>query len=270
MGRLFNNIKRNFTIIPNEILYDSSICNNSKVVFWYMASKPDDWDFFHETISSELHVSVDSVRKYLNELCDSGWVTKIGQVVENGRFKNVEYILNESPTSEQPDINDETVGENFRHGKKPTRKISDTENFGNILNKDIITKKEEEEINNINILPVNDKSENWRTNYGLYVSVVNDAKDRLIDDIEYKLKMETWYGATLDYKSTVLKTADWWLTEDGWMYSKKKKRGSADMLSTLKRNLERNRIYTIGATKPFGQKASMDDKLEAFRKARGL
>jgi len=86
--------------------------------------------------------------------------------------------------------------------------------------------------------------ETWKDNFDIYLSIVESAKEALIDDDKHK-ELFLKYNPRCDYKLTVEKTVEmFWGTEDGWMYCKKKRKGKKlDMLSALKKNLERNRVY---------------------------
>lgn len=61
-----------------------------------MASKPEGWDFFLEPMAQELGYSKDTLRKYIKELIECGWLEKGEQDKSNGnRFGAVEYTLND-------------------------------------------------------------------------------------------------------------------------------------------------------------------------------
>jgi hypothetical protein len=82
-----------------------------------MACKPDDWDFYLEPMAKDIGYSVDTLRKYINELVTSGWLIKGEQMNENGVFGAVEYTLKATKISDT---------EFFRHGKKPTQTNNNT------------------------------------------------------------------------------------------------------------------------------------------------
>ena len=63
---------------------------------------------------------------------------------------------------------------------------------------------------------------------------------RVIHDEATKEKYESWYP-NLHYENTVRKTADWWRSEIGWAYCKKKSKGILDMAMRIKNNLDKNR-----------------------------
>ena len=89
-----------------------------------------------------------------------------------------------------------------------------------------------------------DKSD-WRGSIDEYLSLVLIAKETLVNDQRHKA-LFLKYNPKCDYKLTIEKTVDmFWGTEDGWNYCKKKRKGKKlDMISTLKKNLERNRVFS--------------------------
>ena len=183
MARVKNNLD-GFQSIPRDLIFDNKLSDRARFVYCYMASKPKEWEFFHTPMAKELGYGVDTLRKYINELVASGWLTKYEQSNEKGVFGAVEYTIE----AERKVID----AENHRHGNLPIRKNTDTENFrhGKIpqqKNKDfkenkdcleIIEKKEE--INKF----ISNKKENV---YKLDLSAVSD---------DYMSAITTW----LDYK----------------------------------------------------------------------
>lgn len=253
MAKIENKIRNNFTILPNELLLDKKISASAKAVYWYMASKPDDWKFFATLIAADLGMGVDTVRKYIATLVDGGWLFKGDQSNDGGVFGNVEYVLLQGKGGLPLGENTDTV--NIRDGNYRRRKIPQHTNtiISNII----------EDNNTINI-------EEWRNDYEEYISLVFEAKSELLLDDAHKAKIEDWYN-NIDYAKTVEKTADWWASIDAWEYSKKKKKGKINMLTTLKRNLERNRLYLpmFKHDTPYaGNKLTADQGIELLKAAR--
>lgn len=135
-NNLKNQLKNNYTVIPNELILDSNLSDRARFVFCVLASKPDNWIFYNNALAKELKYSVDTLRKYIKELSISGWIT-----VENNKFKANNYILNS-----QKDTNS-TVSEKTRHRKNPTPEKPDTYKevlkVRSTINKEV--KEEEEE-----------------------------------------------------------------------------------------------------------------------------
>lgn len=115
----------NYQNVPRKLVFDKDLSDRARFVYVFMACKPDDWDFYLEPMAKEIGYSVDTLRKYINELVTSGWLAKGEQTNEKGVFGAVEYTLKATKISD-------TV--NFRHGKNQPQ-----------INKDI---KENKEINN--------------------------------------------------------------------------------------------------------------------------
>ena len=85
----------------------------------------------------------------------------------------------------------------------------------------------------------------WKDDYEAYLSIVKDSRESLLFDDRHKA-LFLKYNPRCDYKLTIEKTIEmFWGTEDGWNYCKKKRKGKKlDMISTLKKNLERNRVFS--------------------------
>ena len=132
MATIFNELK-NFQNIPRELIFDSSLSDRARFVFCFMVSKPDDWQFFLEPMAKEIGYSVETLRKYIKELVESGWIVKGEQERDKGVFGATSYTLRANKKS----CTENTDTENFRHGKIPTQH-----------NRDVIQKKEEKKERN--------------------------------------------------------------------------------------------------------------------------
>lgn len=86
MGILKNELKSKFTQIPNELLFDTRLSFGARILFCYLASKPDNWKIINQDIITSLKVSSDSVAKYFNELLDVGWVAREREINEKGQY----------------------------------------------------------------------------------------------------------------------------------------------------------------------------------------
>jgi hypothetical protein len=129
----FNNELNNYQAIPRDLIFDNTLSDRARFIFCFMASKPNGWDFFLEPMAKEIGYSVETLRKYINELVNSGWLEKGKQKKEKGVFGATEYTLKatKSPCTEN------TESENFRVGKIPTLyNIDNKEKQDNKDNKD--------------------------------------------------------------------------------------------------------------------------------------
>ncbi len=111
-NNLKNELKENYTIIPNDLIRDNSVSDRARFIFCLLASKPDDWVFYNKALARELNYSVDTLRKYINELIQQGWIEKLEHP-----FKANDYILKATNS---------TVSDKTRHGENPTPEKSDT------------------------------------------------------------------------------------------------------------------------------------------------
>ena len=127
----FKNELHGYKTIPCELVFDKTLSDRARFVFVFMACKPEDWEFFLEPMAKDIGYSVDTLRKYINELIDSGWLTKGLQTKNNGLFGAVEYTLKVTKSSDT---------ENFRHGKTTSQ-----HNIDVIQKRDDIIEKNEKD-----------------------------------------------------------------------------------------------------------------------------
>lgn len=121
MAKIYNEL-RNYQNIPRELVFDKTLSDRARFVYVFMACKPDGWNFFLEPMSKDIGYSIDTLRKYLNELVASGWLVKGEQTNEKGVFGAVEYTLKATKFTDT---------ENFRHGKKTAQENTDNKNTDN-------------------------------------------------------------------------------------------------------------------------------------------
>ena len=140
MARIYNEL-RNYNNVPRELVFDKDLSDRARFVYVFMACKPDDWDFYLEPMAKDIGYSVDTLRKYINELVASGWLVKGEQTNEKGVFGAVEYTIKATKFTDT---------ENSRHGKNNTQDNKDKNkpNTKDILNKE----KEKEEEKNLMLL----------------------------------------------------------------------------------------------------------------------
>ena len=121
MAKIYNEL-RNYQNIPRELVFDKTLSDRARFVYVFMACKPDGWNFFLEPMSKDIGYSIDTLRKYLNELVASGWLVKGEQTNEKGVFGAVEYALKATKFTDT---------ENFRHGKNTAQENTDNKNTDN-------------------------------------------------------------------------------------------------------------------------------------------
>ena len=129
MGNFINKLGA-YQVIPRELIFDNTLSDRARFVYCYMASKPNNWEFFMTPMAKEIGYSVDTLRKYINELIESGWLIK-GEQKNDGLFGAVTYTLNSTKISDT---------EKNRYGEIPTQ-----HNRDNRQNTDKKQKEEREE-----------------------------------------------------------------------------------------------------------------------------
>ena len=92
-----NNIRKNFTQVPNELINETGLTRDARFLFCYLCSKPDDWKFYTKTVEKELVCSKDSRVKYMKELINAGWISTKQKIKPGGLFGANEIVLNPYP-----------------------------------------------------------------------------------------------------------------------------------------------------------------------------
>ena len=75
MAKIFNENKGNESI-PRSLIFDTTLSDRARFVYCYMSAKPEGWDFVLAPMAKELGYSVETLRKYIAELVESGWIIK--------------------------------------------------------------------------------------------------------------------------------------------------------------------------------------------------
>lgn len=109
----FNNELHNYSNVPRELVFDSSLSDRARFVYVFMACKPEGWEFFLDPMVSEIGYSKETLRKYIAELVEHGWLIKEGQQMSDGKFGAVKYTLVASKKSD---------AENFRLGNNQAQR----------------------------------------------------------------------------------------------------------------------------------------------------
>lgn len=105
----------NYTIIPNEILQDSSMSSNATMILVYLLSCKSDWNIKPKNIWKSKNISRDHVYEAFNELIDLGYMQKT--VTMKGNLKNVvRYKVSDYKkfTPSKNDNDDENLKKCFR------------------------------------------------------------------------------------------------------------------------------------------------------------
>lgn len=128
MGVLRNELKSNFTQIPNQLLFDIRLSFGARILFCYLASKPDNWKIINQDIITNLQISSDSVAKYFKELLDAGWITREREIDTKGQYcGGYDYTIYSNPKNS-------LLGKSPNPEKVLIRKVSGNNNNTNTIN----------------------------------------------------------------------------------------------------------------------------------------
>jgi predicted transcriptional regulator len=134
MNKLNNKIKENFTTIPNIVIRNKALSDRARFLFCYMASMPNDWQFYQSAMAKELGYTKDTLRKYMEELLATGYLIR-EQRREKGKFDSYDYTINFSPCMENTDTVKNGSGK-IPNREKSTVTNKDFEQRKNNTNKD--------------------------------------------------------------------------------------------------------------------------------------
>lgn len=130
-------IQNRYWVIPNHILNDSNLTFKAKGLYWYIQSKPDDWDFSIDRIKFDTKESRDWIRTWMKELEDAWYLVRNRVKNSKGQFE-VDYFLYEQSTLENP-MTENTTTENPTTVTPTNNKERNTKK--EIIKKDIIIKE---------------------------------------------------------------------------------------------------------------------------------
>ena len=182
------NHNKGYESIPREVVYDTRLSFKARFLYVYMSCKPDKWEFHLSVMAKEIGCSVDTLKTYLEELVNIGWVVyeKQEQNEENGQFKERNIIM---PNYEDVRDNVVTVQKKHRTGKNTARvKTPHGENTPTANNKEInnINKEIDKEIDKETLETSSRVKERLSHKY-------NDDKPLTDIEIKYYLGMEKNY-----------------------------------------------------------------------------
>ena len=90
-----------YTAIPNDLIRNPEISGLAKAVFCYLASRPDDWEFFTSEVIKNFKEGRDAIRTAIDVLCQHGYLTKT-QERRQGQFAKNVYNIHFTPFTENP------------------------------------------------------------------------------------------------------------------------------------------------------------------------
>lgn len=87
-------MKSNFTKVPNDIIVDAKLSPLARLLYIYMLSMKDGWNFYRSTMANVLCCSRQKLNKVMKELLDAGLVERIRQDRgARGTFGAVSYSV---------------------------------------------------------------------------------------------------------------------------------------------------------------------------------
>ena len=89
--------KTNETRIQNNIIWDENISTMARFSLIAMLSMREGWDYSVRGMASMLHVSKDTMSKYIRELEEAGYLKRMQIQGENGQFGKATYVLTDVP-----------------------------------------------------------------------------------------------------------------------------------------------------------------------------
>lgn len=100
--RIKKQYQRGFTTVDNVVLNDTNLSWKAKGLFVYLWSQSDEWNFYETEVAKHSTDGIVSLKNGLKELEDQGYLKRQRVRDEQGKFKENEWILSESPMLEKP------------------------------------------------------------------------------------------------------------------------------------------------------------------------
>lgn len=159
---------KNFSIFDNKLLRDSEISFKARGLLTYMLSMPDNWKFYVSELATHSKKEGESaIRSAIEELEKAGYMKRVRQRGEKGRFSSVDwYVYDEpkfSPHSDFPHVDKPHVEE----PQVDNRPLLRTNSTKNLYNKEL--KMIDRQIDGIS--RVTEFKEFWEKNLGMMPSV---------------------------------------------------------------------------------------------------
>lgn len=141
-----------------------------------------------------------------------------------------------------------------QNGTNGTVSVSVSDNVSVDNNSVILKEKEDTKVSP-------KKKDEWRDNYDVYVSLIDDALGKLFVDEDYKNQMEQLY-TNIDYKRTLIACSLYWKQEEQWKTYKRKKTKKPNFVSAIKNGFHINKVYKskyASEIKEYGYPKSVED-----------
>lgn len=92
MNAFRNEIKSNFTALPNILANDPNLSWKAKGIFLYLASKPDTWNFYMKEIQKNATDGIVSLKSGIKELIKHGYL-KRKRLYKDGKIRGMKWTL---------------------------------------------------------------------------------------------------------------------------------------------------------------------------------
>ena len=102
MNTLRNELKRDYSQIPNDLITDLTLSAGALRVLLYLFTKPDNWNVYNADICKQLDISEKTLTKYWNELLSSKWLRREKKQTKDGKFTGgYSYLIGSFTISEK-------------------------------------------------------------------------------------------------------------------------------------------------------------------------
>ena len=101
---------KDYTVMSNYHLRDTSLSLKAKGLLSQMLSLPDNWDYTLTGLAQINLESKDAIRAAVNELEKAGYIQRRQTTDGNGKFSANEYFIHECPSSVSPLLDFPTTG----------------------------------------------------------------------------------------------------------------------------------------------------------------
>lgn len=208
--------ERNFTMVPNSLLEDMDLSLKATALLIYALSKPVDWKVRVKDITKRFTDGKSAVYSGLKELEEKGYIIRVQDQENDGKFTEVVYHVFDSPRSAESDT--EPLTENRETVPlTENRKHSNTDIYNNINN----TKKEREpsapakRSKNSSRAVLKDPSfkRELTIKFGLNPVLIGEELEKMVDWLDakgekrkdYKAFARGWIRRTEEYKAKLEK-----------------------------------------------------------------
>lgn len=107
--RVIKDKENPYVMLNKYSLYDKNLSYKAKGILSYCLSRPDNWEFYEEEISSHSTDGLASIKTGLKELMNKGYIVRKRKRDVLGKFKGYEYLVYEVPQTIKEDSLSATI-----------------------------------------------------------------------------------------------------------------------------------------------------------------